>query len=105
MEMSFFGEPPEHIKQQINEMRDQHMMSREVAANEVKDFLANAPVEHLRVMRNVLMEVANSEDPMPAAYYQGLIASAMLARFDVCLGCGVDHTADELLDNDSEESE
>ena len=96
---------PEELKRQHEEMMDGMRMAREVAANEIKDFLSNASQEHLDTIRKLLHQIGHEDALTCAAYYEGLITSALLSRFDICLGCGEVHDPDEHLLDPSEGEE
>lgn len=95
-----FGDP-EEIQRQQQAMIDEMQMAREVAGNELKDFLQTASQEHLMVVRSILHQVNHDDESPCAAYFEGMITAHLGARFDMCLGCGEIHGPDELLETET----
>lgn len=99
--MEFVFGDPEELRKQQEAMMDEYQMAREVAANEMRDFLSNASQEHLTVVRKLLHQIGHEDESACAAFYEGMITSHLVTRFDVCLGCGEVHGPDELLETET----
>lgn len=86
--------PPE-MQAKIQHQQDQAQMAGEVWRHEVRDFLTTLSPEHLTVLRRMLDNISESEDPCRLAdYWQGMVTVVMEMNHGICMGCGKNHDED-----------
>jgi 20S proteasome alpha/beta subunit len=97
----FFAEfpIPAEMLQKMQEERERREMETEAWVSEMRDFLHEAPKEHLMTVKRMLALVGGSNGPRVAAsYYEGIISGFLDGQHGVCPGCGRDH-ANEFLES------
>ena len=102
--------PPEVIRAR----QEQQMMAAEAEQLAIEHLLDNLTPEDLATLRVVLNTLVNDEKGRLAAYLEGVCATMLRVKYDVCPGCGEKHDsvedmldahgeADSVADNDGEE--
>jgi hypothetical protein len=96
--MELFGEIPEPLRSILNtqyeaqaHQSELHDMAQESFSLSFKSILTEVKPEHLVTVRLLLRTLAGDTSGRTAAYYDGMIASALALFHNVCSDCGEDH--------------
>lgn len=92
--MEFIGIPLTAEMQAHLERQD---MAIESYRHDVQRLFDELPKEHLLTLRIMLNQFTTEADSRLTSYYEGVVAATLAHRFDVCGGCGINHS-DEVLD-------
>lgn len=97
-----FNQLPEPVQEEIKQARDRGQLEIDVLKNNLRNFFETASEEHLLAVRSMLAMLRAAPEGIP--FYEGILATFLFQRFNKCIWCSEDHTADfHLLDSTSNE--
>ena len=85
-----FGELPEEVKQEAL----RHQASADEYRHTVARMFDEMPEDHLKAILGIMHNLTNlpSRQAMGlASFYEGIAAGKLHQRFNICIGCGLDH--------------
>lgn len=88
--------------EELEKIKDQHEMMALDFRHGVQSLFLELSEEHLQSLRGMLHTIATeSSDARLPAYWEGIAAAQLHARFGYCMGCNVNHDkqAEEALAN------
>lgn len=107
MEIHGFGQMPEEFIKMLAQQQDRGNMKMEVEQTAMDNFLDSLTKDQTLNLKNLIYRIncsTGSEGPPPmGVYVEGLLVGALRYRFNVCPGCGDDHTA-SLFDGHKDEN-
>lgn len=95
MEFSELPLPPE-VKDAVERHITQQQMSVQSFRHDVQRLFEELDKEHLVTLRHLFNHLCIAEDGRYASYLEGIAATTLHHRFNVCASCGVNHD-EELL--------
>lgn len=81
---------------EVEKQKQAILAKRQDDQNRLEEFLSEAPVEHLILVRRILHTCIATEDFRQVAYLEGEITGVLRYVRKVCPSCGTDHTEDAI---------